>query len=177
FVSAPHSRLVDWMATVPLITPGNATSSRASPMGEPGVTLKNGRARIGFPVDPATNPAVRWPRKKKLPSRPKHMHGSNQTPPLNRAPERSSYCRSLPENRIRVLSCPMTPAVAMGVPGGLVVTSGGPDPFLVHHSKYSPLTHMRKGGHISGPTQHSGRHVGPPQSAPVGGPSPHPQQL
>src|SRR5438105_6345329 len=61
FRSAPHRLLLDFTATVPPTTPGKAINSEASC---PVDTLKNGRAKIGNPEEPALKLSERWPRKK-----------------------------------------------------------------------------------------------------------------
>jgi hypothetical protein len=113
----------------------------------PDQTSKNGRARIGVPVDSAENSVVSSPRKKKLPSIPVVWAQFSQAPKVKRPPERaSSLTRSSPK-RTLVPGLPKTPASANGVPTGLVVNSGGKWSPLVHHSRYSALAHTRPGGY------------------------------
>src|SRR5262245_57951071 len=94
---------------------------------------------MGIPLEMALYDVVSSSRKKKLASIPQVCARLNQKPPVKRPPERmSSLMRSSP-NRTVVPGRPMTPASASGVPGGLVVKSGGKWSPLVHQSRYSAL--------------------------------------
>src|SRR5262249_61541869 len=86
--------------------------------------LKNGRARMGLPWEDAKNKVFWLSSTKKPRSTPQMRSASNQPPAPSLIPERASSLSLLAPNKIDVSFWPRTPAVAIGVPEGLVVTRG-----------------------------------------------------
>src|SRR5262249_47620206 len=59
---------------------------------------------------------------------------------VTRAPERQRSLTASSPNSTEVPGVPSTPACGRGVPGGLVVTSGGNLSPFADHNRYSPAT-------------------------------------